>query len=87
VPRARLLSPSLFLRRSAIYKGLLGGSRGWLVVGGIAWVARFVKRALRGEEVVAARERLDPGQVMRLEVVAPPTRRERRALRRANAAG
>jgi len=33
-----------FLRRKAIFAGLIGGSRKWLIWGGAAWVFRFLGR-------------------------------------------
>lgn len=80
--RARLLSPTASLRRNALYKGLLGGSRGWMVVGAAVWAPRMMKKALGRNEVVVATERLEPGQAIRIEAIKPPTRSERRAARR-----
>jgi hypothetical protein len=80
--RPRLLSPTAFLRRSAVYKGLLGGSRGWLAVGAVFWLPRLLKRLFGRTEEVVATEKLVAGEFVRLEAVRPPTRRERRAGRR-----
>ena len=81
--RPRLLSPTAFLRRSAVYKGLLGGRRGWLAVGAIVWFPRFMKRLFGRTEEVVTTEKLLPGEFVRLDAVRPPTRRQRRAARRA----
>ena len=80
-PRGRfgLLSPSVFLRQGAIYKGFLGGSRGWTVLGVALFGGRFVKRMLgRNEEVVAV-EKLQPGQFVRIEAIPMKTKADRRA--------
>ena len=81
--RSRLLSPTVALRRNAIYKGLLGGQRGWLAIGAVVWAPRLLKRALGRTEQVVATERLEPGQVLRIEAIKRPTRAEDRARRRA----
>ena len=83
VRRPSALSPFTALRRNALYKGLFGGSRGWMAVGALVWAPRLLKRVLGRNEQVVATELLEPGQVLRLEAIAPPTRRERRAARRA----
>ena len=80
--RSRLLSPTVALRRNAIYKGLLGGQRGWLAIGAVVWAPRLMKRILGRTEQVVATERLEPGQVLRIEAIKRPTRAEDRARRR-----
>lgn len=80
--RRGLLSPTALLRRSALYKGLLGGSRGWMAVGAVVWAPRLVKRVFGRNEEVVATEVLEPGQFVRLEAIRPLTRRQRKALRR-----
>ena len=82
--RPRALSPFAALRRNALYKGLLGGQRGWMAVGAVVWGARFVRKAFGRSETVVATEVLRPGQVLRLEAIAPLSRSERRAARRAS---
>jgi hypothetical protein len=77
------LSPTAALRRNALYKGLLGGSRGWMAVGALVWGPRLMKKALGRNEQVVATERLVPGQAIRIEAIKPPSRDERRAARRA----
>lgn len=81
--RTRLLSPTVALRRNAIYKGLLGGQRGWMVLGAVVWAPRLLKKALGRTEQVVATERLEPGQALRIEAIRRPTRAEDRASRRA----
>jgi len=85
MPRARprgrfgLLSPSVFLRQGAIYKGFLGGSRGWTIFGVVLFGWRFVKRMLGRTEEVVAVEKLQPGQFMRIEAIPMKTKADRRA--------
>jgi hypothetical protein len=83
VARTRLLSPTVALRRNAIYKGLLGGQRSWMVIGAFVWAPRLLKRALGRTEKIVATERLEPGQALRIEAIKRPTRAEDRASRRA----
>ena len=75
--RPRLLSPTVALRRGALYKGLIGGNRGWMAIGVVVWGPRLMRKLLGRTEV------LRPGQALRLEAIAPPTRDDRRAARRA----
>ncbi len=79
-----MFSPFAAMRRNALYKGLLGGQRGWMAVGAVVWGARFVRKAFGRSEQVVATEVLRPGQVLRLEAIAPLSRGERRAARRAS---
>jgi hypothetical protein len=78
-----MLSPTAALRRNALYKGLLGGRRGWMAVGAVVWAPRLMKKALGRTEEVVATERLEPGQAIRIEAIRQPSRNERRAARRA----
>ena len=57
--RARILSPTVALRRNAVYKGLLGGSRLWMAVGAAVWAPRFFKRVLGRVPEFVAREVLE----------------------------
>lgn len=42
-----------FLRRKAIFAGLLGGQRKWLIWGGFAWVFHWIARIFGGGEPTA----------------------------------
>ncbi len=42
-----------FLRRKAIFAGVLGGQRKWLVWGGFAWVMHWLGRIFGGGEPTA----------------------------------
>ena len=78
----RAFSPTAALRRNALYKGVFGGSRGWLAVGAVVWAPRLVRRALGRTEKVVATEVLTPGQALYLEAIPQETRAQRRAARR-----
>lgn len=71
------------LRRSALYKGVFGGHRGWMAVGAVLWGPRILRRVFGKQEEIVAVERLTAGQSVRLESIKPPTRKERKAARRA----
>jgi hypothetical protein len=79
----RLLRPSVLIRRNATYKGLLGGHKGWLAVGVVLWSKSFLKKTFGKNEEILTTEKLTKGQFLRIDAVAPLTRRQRRALRRA----
>jgi hypothetical protein len=81
--RARILSPAVALRRNAVYKGLLGGSRLWMAVGAVVWAPRFFKRVLGRVPEFVAKEVLAPGQTVCIEAIPPPTTDERNDVRRA----
>lgn len=82
MPRPKLLSPSAFIRRAGIYKGLLGGQRGWLIAGGVFWGLRSVRKTLGRSETIAATETLKPGQFVTIQAIKPETRRDRRKARK-----
>ena len=77
------LSPIARIRRIALTKGLLGGDRRWLAVGGVFWGVRAVRLALGHRSRVVAVEVLKPGQAIRLESIPAPTRAERKAFKAA----
>jgi hypothetical protein len=71
------------LRRNAIRKGFLGGNRGWMAVGVAMYGPRLARRYLGKHPQRVATEKLRAGQFVRIEAIAPPTRKERKALKRA----
>ncbi len=77
-----LLSPIAFLRRGALYKGVLGGRRGWMAVGAVLWTPKLAKKLFGKNEEVIATEKLKGGQFVRLEAIPAPTRRQRKAATR-----
>ncbi len=71
------------LRRSAITKGLFGGSRPWMILGIAAWTLRGLQWALRPSPRTVYKRRLDVGETIVIaHEPAPPTRRQRRKQRR-----
>jgi hypothetical protein len=50
--------------RQGLGRGLLGGSRPWLVLGGVALAWRVVRKIAGSESVVVYSERLEPGQTV-----------------------
>lgn len=77
----RFLKPMAFLRRRAIYGGLLGGSRKWLVWGGAAWILHWTKNLFgEGEPAPVHTQELDAGErfVILHNQPAKPSRRARR---------
>ena len=80
--RSSLLSPFALARRNAIYKGVLGGERGWLVVGGVVWGVRLLKKTFGKSEEVVTIETMQPGQWMSLRTIPSPTRRQRKAAKK-----
>lgn len=81
--RPAFLSPSYLIRRNAIYKGMFGGQRGWLALGGLIWGTRFIKKTLGRSEEHAATEVLQPGQFVTIRAIPTPTRKERKTAKRA----
>jgi hypothetical protein len=79
----RLLKPSVLLRRNALYRGLLGGSRGWMAVGAVMFGTRLLRRIAGKHDEVLAVDKLKPGQAIRVDAIPPASRRGRRAARAA----
>ena len=50
--------------RNGLTKGLLGGSRPWLVVGGVALGWRVLRKIAGSEPVVVYSERLEQGETV-----------------------
>ncbi len=69
------------LRRRGIRDGLLGGSRPWLAVGGLAWASFLLRRLMARPEIVVYRQELKPDEyvVVRHTTDTPMTVRARRA--------
>lgn len=79
----KLLRPSVLIRRNAVYKGLLGGSKGWLAIGGVLWSKSFLKKTFGKNEELLTVEKLTKGQFLRIDAVKPPSRRQRKKLKKA----
>jgi hypothetical protein len=80
--RGGRLSPIRLARRTAFYRGLLGGNRTWMAVGGGLWLGRSARRAFGRTEEHVALDELKPGQGIEIRTIVPPTRRQRRQARR-----
>ncbi|MEZ5216811.1 MAG: hypothetical protein R2715_09550 [Ilumatobacteraceae bacterium] len=74
--RNRLLSPSIYLQRNGLYKGVLGGNKGWLTVFVLLWGRKKAKSAFGKSESYVTTEKLEPGQYVMLQTIAAPKRRE-----------
>lgn len=88
-----------YLRRRAIYAGVLGGQRKWLVWGGAAWVfhwlgrifgggeptARYTQELKAGERAFVVHEPLGPAGVKKATKKA--AKAERKAAKAARRAG
>ncbi len=70
------------LRRNALHQGVFGGRRGWLAVGAVLWAPRVARKLLGRSEEVLSIEELKPGQFVRIEAIAAPTRKQRRSAAR-----
>ncbi|MCY4164308.1 MAG: hypothetical protein OXE93_08895 [bacterium] len=58
-----MFDPLGYLRRQGATRGLRGGSRAWLVVGGLAWAVRIIGRASSTKRLrPALTEEIRPGQ-------------------------
>jgi hypothetical protein len=66
------------MRNEGIERGLLGGSRLWIVLGALAWTLRALRWALRRDEQVIYQTVLEPGENLVISTRRPPTRNERR---------
>jgi len=69
-------SLSRVARRLGWYRGVLGGSRTWLAVGGVFWAARFARKALGKNPETAAIEVLKPGQRVIITALPPGSSRK-----------
>lgn len=66
------------IRRQSIRKGLIGGSRVWMVVGGVYSLLKVVRRMSRATDTVIAAETLKPGESVLIEALPRTSRRDRR---------
>lgn len=59
----RFRRPLVYLRRQAIFAGLLGGSRKWMFWGGLAWVMRWLRRITDTSSITPKyTEEVQPGE-------------------------
>jgi len=54
-----------------------------MAVGVVLWGPRLARKYFGKQEEVIAIEKLTAGQAIRLESIAPPTRKQRKAIKRA----
>lgn len=66
------------LRRYGVTRGFLGGSRAWMVVGGIAYAIKAVRWTFKRDVEVVAVGELKPGQRLLITTIPPPAKRRRR---------
>ena len=83
--RRRALSLSALIRTRAIRRGILGQSPLWRAIALVVFGRRFLKRILGKNPENLGTEKLEAGQFVRIEAIAPPSRRERRGARRRTA--
>ncbi len=76
------LKPSAYIRQQAVTRGVLGGSKRWMVIAVLAYSPRLVRRLLGRTEMVVAREPMRSGQILRIEALGDLPRAERKAMRR-----
>ena len=80
--RRRALSPVLLIRSRAISRGIFGSDPFWRAVAIIIFGRRLLKRIAGKNEEYLGTERLTAGQLVQIEAIAPPARRDRRGARR-----
>lgn len=75
-----LLSPTAFLRRRALRRGLAGGNTAWMFVLVLLYVPRFAKRFFGREEVMVARTKVERGHAIAVEALPKLSKAERKAI-------
>lgn len=76
----RILRPIRIIKRKAITKGLFGGDRKWLLLGGIVFVSGRIRSLLGfGEPEPVYIEELEAGQRVVVAHEQPRGRRKRRS--------
>ncbi len=62
------------LARLAFRRGMKGGSREWILIGLVSWLAGRVKERAEAPPPVIHREVLEPGETISIAVYKPPRR-------------
>lgn len=75
-------SAARLVRRQSVKRGLFGGNRAWMTVGGVYSLIKVVRRISRRADGVVTAERIAPGETLIIETVPRTTRRQRRAAKR-----
>ena len=78
----RLFNPFYVLRRNALFRGLMGGNKQWLIIGAFVWAPVFLRKTFGKRPEHVAFDHLSIGHVLRLEVLPQDTKAERKAYRR-----
>jgi hypothetical protein len=73
---------AVYLRRNGLYKGLLGGSRGWLTIFGLLSAQKFIGKYVGRDEQKLTLDMLKPGQSMTITAIPAPTRKQRKGAKR-----
>lgn len=80
--RGGILSPSYFIRKASINRGLLGDDRFWRTIFMLMMGRRLLRKLAGSEPEVVALERLEPGQFVRIEAIDPRTPEGKKRRRR-----
>jgi hypothetical protein len=83
--RIRALLLSALFRRRALKQSIFGSSRVWRAVAVVVYGGRFLRRAFGKSPEDLGTEKLRAGQLLQIEAIAPPPRRQRREARRRSA--
>ena len=76
-----LYSPTASIQRRLFRRGR--SNRGFAALAGVFLLLRVIQKATSRRPEIAAVDRLKPGQALTILAIAPPTRRQRKAARRA----
>ncbi len=81
----RALSLSALIRTRAIQRGIFGSNPVWRAVAVVVFGTRFLRKVFGKHPDYLGVEKLKAGQFVRIEAIAPPSRRGRRGTRRRTA--
>lgn len=71
--RGGVLSLANYVRRKSINKGLFGDDRLWRTVFFVIFGRKLLRRLMGSEPETVAIEKLNPGQIVRIEAIDPRT--------------
>jgi hypothetical protein len=71
------------LRRAALRKGVLGGNKSWMVLFVFLSTPTLMRKVFGRTEVLLAREKLLPGQFVRVQALGDLPKAERKAVLKA----
>ncbi len=69
-------------RRAGLYRGVFGGSRGWLTAYAVLTGARQLRRFFGKNEEIVSVEKLRTGQFVSIQTYPQKTRAQRKAVKR-----